>query len=327
MGSPHPRWGLEKGPINPFLWGKFLLAPTLAHIVLARLESRAVALRVEMERYGGPEVLRAIDRDPPVPSEGEVLVRVTVAGVNRADCFIRSGEWTQAGGWPYVPGLEACGTVAAVGPGVGDLAVGDAVITMMQRLGGIHGARPGGYQELLLCPAHTLARVPPSLDLDTAGALGLPAVTALLALRVLDAAPGQRVLVHAATSAVGTCAVQLLVAAGCHVIASGTRAGKLEKLRALGASELVVTSDAAWAERLSPVDRVFDLVGRATFGPSCDRSRSPATRPRRSTARSSPARWPRSPLRLRAARFAWPSSRASRSRRQRARTSSSSQAS
>jgi NADPH2:quinone reductase len=224
-----------------------------------------------MERYGGPEVLRAIDRDPPVPSEGEVLVRVTVAGVNRADCFIRSGEWTQAGGWPYVPGLEACGTVAAVGPGVGDLAVGDAVITMMQRLGGIHGARPGGYQELLLCPAHTLARVPPSLDLDTAGALGLPAVTALLALRVLDAAPGQRVLVHAATSAVGTCAVQLLVAAGCHVIASGTRAGKLEKLRALGASELVVTSDAAWAERLSPVDRVFDLVGRATFAPTVDR--------------------------------------------------------
>lgn len=230
-----------------------------------------MALRIEMERYGGPEVLRAVDREPPLPRDGEVLVRVSVAGVNRADCFIRSGEWTQAGGWPYVPGLEACGTVAALGPGVLDLAVGDPVITMMQRLGGIHGARPGGYQELLLCPASTVVRLPPSLDLAAAGALGLPAVTALLALRVLEAAPGERVLVHAATSAVGTCAVQLLAAAGCHVIASGTRAAKLERVRALGAAELVVTSDPRWAERLSPVDRVFDLVGRVTFAATVDR--------------------------------------------------------
>jgi len=230
-----------------------------------------VAVRIEMEHYGGPEVLRPIDRDPQVPGAGEVLVRVEVAGVNRADCFIRSGEWTQAGPWPYVPGLEACGTVASVGAGVADLAVGDPVITMMQRLGGIHGTRAGGYQELLLCPASTLVRVPASLDLVTAGALGLPAVTALCAIRALEVRAGQRVLVHAATSAVGTCAVQLLAAAGCHVIASGTRAGKLERVRDLGAAELVVTSEPDWGERLSPVDRVFDLVGRATFPVTVDR--------------------------------------------------------
>src|SRR4029079_4539843 len=146
-----------------------LPAPLLACVV----ESRAVATRIEMERYGGPEVLRPVDRDPPVPGAGEALGRVAVAGVTRADCFIRSGQWTQAGPWPYVPGLEACGTVAALGAGVTDLAIGDPVIPMMQRLGGSDGTRAGGYQELLLCPACTLVPVPASLDLETAGALGL----------------------------------------------------------------------------------------------------------------------------------------------------------
>ena len=229
-----------------------------------------MALRIEMDHHGGPEVLRPVDREPPAPGPGEALVRVAVAGVNRADCFIRSGEWSQGGTWPYVPGLEACGTVEAVGPGAGALAPGDPVITMMQKLGGIHGVRPGGYQELVLCPAATLAPVPAALDLETAGALGLPAVTALLAIRALEVAPGQRVLVHAATSAVGTCAVQLLVAAGCHVVATGTRPGKLEKARALGAAELAVTSEPGWAARLAPVDRVFDLVGSAVFAASVD---------------------------------------------------------
>ena len=108
-----------------------------------------------------------------------------VAGVNRADCFIRSGEWSQGGTWPYTPGLEACGRVEATGSGVHGIAPGDRVITMMQKLGGIHGVRPGGYQERLLCPADTLAPVPAGLDLETAGALGLPAVTAWLALATL----------------------------------------------------------------------------------------------------------------------------------------------
>lgn len=229
-----------------------------------------MALRIEMERHGGPEVLRAVERDAGPPGPREALVRVAVAGVNRADCFIRSGEWSQGGGWPYVPGLEACGAVEAVGADVDALAPGDRVITMMQKLGGIHGIRPGGYQELLRCPADTLARVPSSLDLETAGALGLPAVTALLAIRTLEAEPGQRVLVHAATSAVGTCAVQLLAASGCRVIATGTRATKLERVRELGAAELAVTSEAGWSSRLAPVDRVFDLVGRAVFAASVD---------------------------------------------------------
>src|SRR5688572_1485262 len=145
-------------------------------------------LTVEMDRYGPPDVLHAVDRPARAPGPGEAAIRVAVAGVNRADCFIRSGEWIQAGGFPYVPGLEAAGTVEDVGEGVA-LRPGDRVITMMQRMGGIHGERPGGYQERLVAPASTLARVPDGLELETAGALGLAAVTALLAIEALAVEP------------------------------------------------------------------------------------------------------------------------------------------
>ena len=226
-------------------------------------------LRIEMDRPGPPEVLRAVDHPDREPGPGEAAVRVLVAGVNRADCFIRSGEWTQAGGWPYTPGLEACGVVEAIGPGVSGVAPGDRVITMMQRLGGIHGERPGGYQERLIGPAATLAPVPAGIDPETAGALGLPAVTALLALAVLDARAGSRVLITAATSAVGVMAIQLLASTGCRVIASGRSAARLEPLRDLGVDEIVVT-DESW-RRLDPVDRVFDLAGSASFAGAVDR--------------------------------------------------------
>ncbi|HKE19684.1 MAG TPA: zinc-binding alcohol dehydrogenase family protein [Kofleriaceae bacterium] len=229
-----------------------------------------MSLRIEMKHYGPPEVLEPVERPDRAPGAGEVAVRVAVAGVNRADCFIRSGEWQQGGGWPYTPGLEACGVVESIGSGVRGLAPGDRVITMMQRLGGIHGARPGGYQQRLVCPADTLAPVPAALDLEAAGALGLPAVTAVGALEALDARAGQRVLVTGATSAVGVMAIQLLAAAGCHAIAGGRRTDRLEPLRALGAAELVATADPAWRDRLDPVDRVFDLIGSASFAGAVD---------------------------------------------------------
>ncbi len=231
-----------------------------------------MSLRIEMDRCGPPEVLRPVERPDPAPRPGEVAVRVAVAGVNRADCFIRSGQWPQGGGWPYTPGLEACGVVEEIGSGVTGVAPGDPVITMMQKLGGIHGVRPGGYQARLLCPADTLAPVPAGLDLETAGALGLPGVTAWLALATLEPRTGQRVLVTGATSAAGVMAIQLLAAAGCRVIASGRSAGKLERLRALGAAELVATGDdPRWHDRLEPVDGVFDLIGRATFAAAVDK--------------------------------------------------------
>jgi NADPH2:quinone reductase len=161
--------------------------------------------------------------------------------------------------------------VERVGAGVTEFSPGDRVITMMQRLGGIHGERPGGYQEIVVVPARTLARVPESLGLDTAAELGLPAVTAWLGLEVLDVRPGQRVLVQGAASAVGQMAVQMIRARGASAIGTSRNEQKLDLLRELGVELAVSTRDPGWPERVGTVDRVFDLVGRATFAPSVER--------------------------------------------------------
>lgn len=225
-------------------------------------------LAIEMHNYGDPGVLEVVRRTTSEPGPGEVRIRNVIAGVNRADCFVRAGEWAQAGGWPYVPGLEACGHVDAVGDGVDDVAPGDPVLTMMQRMAGVHGQRPGGYQELVIVPASTLARVPAPLDVWSAGELGLPAVTALLSLRALQVDRGMRVLVQGASGAVGQVAVQLCKAMGAVVIATGTSPAKFDFVKACGASFVIDTRDPDWLKRVVRVDRVLDLVGTATFGPS-----------------------------------------------------------
>jgi NADPH2:quinone reductase len=139
---------------------------------------------------------------------------------------------------------------------------------MMQRLGGIHGTRPGGYQSHVRVPADTLVRLPDGLDPERAMALGLPAVTAYLALDALDTRPGHRVLVHAGSSAVGSMAIQMLAASGADVVATGTRPAKFDFMRAAGASRVVSTRDDDWWRAVAPVDRVFDLVGKSVFAAS-----------------------------------------------------------
>ena len=227
-------------------------------------------LRIEMRQYGPPSVLVAVERPEPELADDDVLVRAALIGVNRADCFIRSGEWPQAGGFPYVPGLETAGTVERVGRSVRGFRPGDRVITMMQRLGGIHGERPGGYQELVAVPEHTLAAIPDGLDTESAALLGLPAVTAALALEVLDPKPGDRVLVQGGASAVGLCALQLLRGRGAVPIGTARQESKLSAMREAGAAQAVSTRDPRWAEQVGPVSGVFDLVGQATFAASVE---------------------------------------------------------
>ena len=224
-------------------------------------------MRIEMSEYGGPDVLRVVEAPVQVPGPGEVRVQVTAAGVNRADLFIRSGAWPQGGEWPYVPGLELVGTVEATGPDC-RLSVGDRVITMMQRLGGIHGTRAGGYQRRAVVPEATLAVLPRSLSRLDAATLGLPAVTAWASLQALEIEAGQRVLVQAGSSAVGQMALRLLRAHGCEAIATGTRPEKFDAMRAAGADDVIWTrdpKDARWWRGHAQVDRVLELVGGPTF--------------------------------------------------------------
>lgn len=225
---------------------------------------------IRLHHYGPPEALRVEEVDLLVPKDDELVIAVSTAGVNRADIFIRSGEWQQAGTWPYVPGLEACGVVARYGKHVEGFSVGEPVITMMQRLGGIHGERPGGYAQEVCVPAAHVAKIPASVNPRTLAILGLPAVTALLAVEKLAVEQGMRALVHGGSSAVGLIAIQLLKNAGVEVAATSTSSQKFPVIEQVGAGEVVLTRSSNWHKQLAPVERIFDLVGAATFPQSIE---------------------------------------------------------
>ncbi len=143
---------------------------------------------IEIDRYGGPEELVWREVQRPALAPDEVRIRTLYAAVNRADIEIRRGEWPIVRGdpFPYTPGLEVVGVVDGVGDRVTGIWPGAQVITMMQRLGGIWGERPGGYGEFVVVRADTVASFPPEVDAEQIAALGLAAVTAAEGLARLD---------------------------------------------------------------------------------------------------------------------------------------------
>ena len=116
-----------------------------------------------VERFGGPEVLRPAEVPRPEPGEGEVLVELQAAGVNRADVLTRSGGYHAAGQPPIVPGLEGSGVVREVGASVTGVGPGDRVLAF--------GGRPGFYAEYVAVPEGHVVRVPEGLSPDAAATL------------------------------------------------------------------------------------------------------------------------------------------------------------
>lgn len=228
-----------------------------------------MAHAIQMDGYGAPDVLHLAEVDLPPLAANEVRFRVLAAAVNRADIEIRSGNWSILAPqpFPYTPGLEALGDVVEVGSAVTEVGIGDRVITMMQRLGGIHGVRPGGYQEFVTVAATTVAPVPKDLDPHAIAALGLAAVTAYNGLKRLDLRPEQRVVVHGATGGVGSAAVAIAHALGARVIATTSSSGKDEYLRSIGADEIVNLREQSLVERYGArnLDAVLETVGERTF--------------------------------------------------------------
>lgn len=221
--------------------------------------------------YG--EVMRAVvspgnneitveERPTPEPGDGEVRVKVHGAGLNRADLLQKAGLYPPPPGVPVdIPGMEFAGTIDAVGPSATDLASGDAVW-------GIVGG--GAQAEYLVTRADQCARVPDGLDLVAAGGVPEVFVTAHDAMfSQAELAPGQRVLVHAAGSGVGTAVIQLARASDCEIVGTARTADKLERARALGLDHGVLVEspfDAlAVAQKITeaagPIDVVLDLVG------------------------------------------------------------------
>jgi NADPH:quinone reductase-like Zn-dependent oxidoreductase len=190
--------------------------------------------------------------------EGEVLIRVKAFGINHAETHMRKGEWPEA---TPVSGIEAAGTV--VHDSTGALPEGATVVTIM---GGLGRSRNGSYAEYVAAPASNVVKIETSLDFTELAAIPESYATAWVALhRNLELEAGQSILVRGATSALGQAAVNIARDLGARVIATTRRQDRIEALRSLGASDVLIdTGDIVEAVReLVPggVDRVIDLVG------------------------------------------------------------------
>jgi NADPH2:quinone reductase len=176
---------------------------------------------IRVDQFGEPDVLRLVDMPDPVAGPGEVVVRLHAAGVNPVEAYIRSGKYGRLPELPYIPGSDGAGVIESIGPGVTTHAAGERVY--VAALGASHGT----YAERIACAAHQAQPLPASVSFEQGASLGVPAATAYRALFLrAHARAGEIVLVHGASGAVGTAAVQLARAAGLTVIGTaGSEAG------------------------------------------------------------------------------------------------------
>jgi len=219
-----------------------------------------------LEQFGSVPVLRTVPR--PVAGPGEVLVRVAASGVNPLDLKIAAGAAGHAQvSVPAVLGIDLAGVVVALGEGVEGFAIGDEVYGMTGGVGNV----PGSLAEYAAVDVALLAHKPKALTMSEAAALPLVAITAWEAL--VDRAkvgPADVVLVHGGAGGVGHVAVQLAVAHGATVYATGSP-GSQEAIRALGATPIDYTSTSVeeYVELAGAgFDVVLDTVGGATLDDS-----------------------------------------------------------
>jgi len=211
-------------------------------------------------RHGGPEVLEVQEVPDPVAGEGEVLLKVVASAVNRADLMQREGNYPPPPGASEYPGLEASGTVVAVGPGVTGWSAGDRAMALLAG---------GGYAELTTVPAGQLMPVPEGMDLVQAAAVPEVFLTAWQSLgRLTRLSEGEVMLVNAAASGVGTAAVQVARELGARAVGTVRTERKAQPVRDLGA-DVIVARDGVFADdvrRLTDghgADVIVELVGAA----------------------------------------------------------------
>lgn len=219
------------------------------------------AIAVEGGR-GPAENLKAVEIACPVPGPGQILIRVEAAGVNRPDIAQRLGAYPPPPGAPDTLGLEVAGEVVA---GAGRWKAGDKVCAL---LGG------GGYAQYAVCDARHALPIPQGLSVLEAAAL--PETVFTVFANVFEHGSlkaGETLMVHGATSGIGTTAIQMAKAAGAKVIATGRGAGKAAQAKALGADVSVdVTAEdfAEVAKANGGVDVILDMVGGDYFAKGLD---------------------------------------------------------
>lgn len=211
---------------------------------------------IDPDRTGGPEVLVPVTRPVPVPGEGEVLIRVVAAGVNRPDILQRKGLYPMPPGTTTIPGLEVAGEVVV---GAGRWHAGDRVCALLAG---------GGYADYCTAPAGQCLPVPAGLDL--AAAAGLPETYFTVWSNLVDRArlvAGETLLVHGGTGGIGSTAILLARAQGVTVVATAGSAAKCAAVTALGADHAIDYSAQDFVAEVARitggrgVDVVLDMVG------------------------------------------------------------------
>lgn len=219
---------------------------------------------IRVHEVGGPDALRYEEVPLPSPGPGQALVKLEAIGLNFIDCYFRSGLYKTA--LPFIPGMEAAGTVTATAPDVTDIRVGDRVA---------YAPHLGAYAEYAAVPAERLVKLPGGLDARAAAAVMLQGMTAhYLATSTYPLKKGDTALVHAAAGGVGLLLIQIAKMRGARVFGTVSTEEKAKLARQAGADEVILYTEQdfeAAVLRLTGgkgVNAVYDSVAKTTFDQS-----------------------------------------------------------
>jgi NADPH:quinone reductase-like Zn-dependent oxidoreductase len=209
------------------------------------------------DRFGGPEVLQYGDLPDPVAAPGEVLIDVVAATVNAADWKFRAGQYARhsQAGFPLIPGRDFSGVISALGSGVTDLQIGDAVF------GVLDAGKEGIYAEKIAVRAAIVAKKPKELSHVNAAALALTGLTAIDSIEgTLKLKSGETILIQGGAGGVAGFGIQFAKYLGARVITT-TSAANRDYVQSLGADEIIDYNAQDFTKVVSGCDAVFDTVG------------------------------------------------------------------
>ncbi len=206
-------------------------------------------------KHGGPEAMQYGDVPDPVAGPGQVLVDVHAASVNGADWKVRAGHYAPITDFPYIPGRDFSGVVSALGDGVKDFAIGDAVF------GVCDVGQEQAYAEKIAIRAAIVARKPQQLTHVDCAAVSLIGLTALCSVEdTLQLKSGETILIQGGAGGVASFAIQLAKHLGARVITSASTVNHAY-LRALGADQIIDYHAQDFTKVVSGCDAVFDTIG------------------------------------------------------------------
>jgi len=215
---------------------------------------------VRLHQFGDPDVLVYEDAPKPEPKDGEVLIQVAAAGINPVDAMVEKGamEKEVTHTLPLIPGWDVAGTIEALGPGVTNFTVGDAVFAFADI------RRDGAYAEFISLPAALVCPKPATTDFTAAASIPLAGTTAWEALtEQAHLQSGQTILIHGAGGSVGAFAVQFAKAKGAKVIGTAT-GDDVEYVRGIGADTVVDYKTEKFEDAAKNVDAVLDTISGDT---------------------------------------------------------------